>query len=170
MDNGQRREKIIELLHQNTQPIKGGEMAVLLGVSRQVIVQDIALLRANNKNILSTNKGYLLFDPFLGYQRPVRTIKVTHTDSQIQDELYTIVDYNGAVLDVVIEHKVYGLITVDLFIKSRQDVDEFVDKIRTANDRPLKDLTNNDHYHTIQADTIQILDAIENRLKEKGYA
>lgn len=98
--------------------MSGTELAKELGVSRQVIVQDIALLRAVNKNILSTNKGYVLYDPSEETQKARRTIAVSHSDEQTQDELYTIVDFGGKVLDVVIEHDIYGQITVDLILKA----------------------------------------------------
>ena len=75
-------------------------------MSRQVIVQDIALLRATNKNILSTNKGYFLYNPGKGPQKPKRSFCVQHTTEQMQDELYTIVDYGGKVLDAVVEHDI----------------------------------------------------------------
>ena len=59
MEGDERRKKIIEILHGRKMPVSGTELAAELGVSRQVIVQDIALLRATDKNILSTNKGYI---------------------------------------------------------------------------------------------------------------
>ena len=101
-------------------------------MSRQVIVQDIALLRATNKNILSTNKGYFLYNPGKGPQKPKRSFCVQHTTEQMQDELYTIVDYGGKVLDAVVEHDIYGQITVDLMLCNRMDVDEFMEKLPGA--------------------------------------
>lgn len=89
-----------------------------------MIVQDIALLRATNKNILSTNKGYFLYNPGKGPQKPKRSFCVQHTTEQMQDELYTIVDYGGKVLDAVVEHDIYGQITVDLMLCNRMDVDD----------------------------------------------
>ena len=135
-----------------------------------MIVQDIALLRAVNKNILSTNKGYVLYDPSEEIQKARRTIAVSHSDEQTQDELYTIVDFGGKVLDVVIEHDIYGQITVDLILKSRQDVDEFIAKVAKSKAKPLKTLTGNKHFHTVEADSEQLLDIIEEKLREKGYA
>lgn len=55
MEGEKRREQLIALLKQADIPVSGTDLAKRLGVSRQVIVQDIALLRAVNKNILSTN-------------------------------------------------------------------------------------------------------------------
>ena len=169
MEGDKRRESIVELLKNSEKPISGTEAAKKFGVSRQIIVQDIALLRATNKNILSTNKGYILYDPEKGMKKAKRTMYVRHSDQQIQDELYTIVDFGGKVLDVVVEHTVYGEITVDLILKIRQDVDEFTDKIQAGKDQPLKTLTGGSHYHTVEADSEEILDRIQGALKEKGY-
>ena len=63
-----RREKIIEIMSNQKEPVSGSDLAKKFSVSRQVIVQDIALLRATNKNILSTNKGYFLYNPGKGPQ------------------------------------------------------------------------------------------------------
>ena len=101
MDAEERRGQIITLLKDSSKPISGTELAKRLSVSRQVIVQDIALLRAGNKNILSTNKGYLLYDDHAPEKTYRRTVRVRHTNDQILDELYTIVDYGGRVRDVV---------------------------------------------------------------------
>ncbi|MFP3156245.1 transcription repressor NadR [Lachnospiraceae bacterium ZAX-1] len=169
MEGEERRKKLIDLLRSNSQPLSGSGIAKYFGVSRQVIVQDIALLRAIDKNILSTNKGYILFYPKAEPTRAKKTMHVCHTNEQIKDELYTIIDYGGTVLDVVVEHEIYGQITVDLLIKSHQDVNEFVDKIKAVQARPLKELTDGDHFHTVEADTPQLLHMIEGKLSEKGY-
>ncbi len=170
MEGQMRRDTIIKMLGEKGKPLSGTELAKELGVSRQVIVQDIALLRAVNKNILSTNKGYVLYDPSEEIQKARRTIAVSHSDEQTQDELYTIVDFGGKVLDVVIEHDIYGQITVDLILKSRQDVDESIAKVAKSKAKPLKTLTGNKHFHTVEADSEQLLDIIEEKLREKGYA
>lgn len=169
MEGKHRREKLISLLQQADAPISGTDLAKHLGVSRQVIVQDIALLRAVDKNILSTNKGYVLHVPELGSDRVKRSFAVSHNKEQIQDELYTIVDYGGKVLDVVVEHDIYGQIMVDLILCNRLDVDEFVERINVSKSRPLKVLTDGEHWHTVEADSEKILDKIEEKLKEKGY-
>lgn len=169
MEGERRREKIINLLTQNPQPVTGSEIAKQFQVSRQVIVQDIALLRATNKNILSTNKGYVLYHPPIDAARVKCTFRVSHTDAQIQDELYTIVDCGGKVLDVVVEHDIYGQITADLILKNRQDVDEFISKIKKSTSKPLKELTSSHHFHTVEADTRQQLDTISQKLSAKGY-
>ena len=158
MDAEERRGQIITLLKDSSKPISGTELAKRLSVSRQVIVQDIALLRAGNKNILSTNKGYLLYDDHAPEKTYRRTVRVRHTNDQILDELYTIVDYGGRVRDVVVEHDIY-----------RQDADEFVRRLQANQTRPRNELTDGYHYHTIEAEKEAYLDRIEEKLNEKGY-
>lgn len=169
MEGEKRRERLIALLKQADVPVSGTDLAKRLGVSRQVIVQDIALLRAVNKNILSTNKGYVLYVPQSGNERVKRSFAVNHSKSQIRDELYTIVDYGGKVLDVVVEHDIYGQIMVDLILCNRLDVDEFVERIEHSKSRPLKVLTEGEHWHTVEADSEKVLDKIGEKLKEGGY-
>lgn len=164
----ERREKIITLLTNTKKPISGTELAHQMKVSRQVIVQDIALLRASNRDILSTNKGYL-YDKANEKKVVRRTFFVSHTDEQMADELFTIVDNGGRLKDVVVEHEIYGQITVDLILENRCDVQEFLDKLASCTAKPLNILTNGKHYHTVEADREEILDRIEQKLQEKGY-
>ena len=168
MEGDSRRDKIIAMLNQAPEPLSGAALAKQLKVSRQVIVQDIALLRAYDKNILSTNKGYILYQPETKavYKR---TVSVIHTDGQMQYELFAIVDCGAHVLDVVVEHEVYGQITVDLFLRSRTDVDEFIEKIAKSKAQPLKTLTNGAHFHTVEADSEDVLARVERQLDARGY-
>lgn len=167
MESNERREQLWKLLSESKEPLSGTALAQKLNVSRQVIVQDIALLRAVNKNILSTAKGYLLYHP--EPKRATRCFSVCHNTSQIEDELCSIVDHGGNILDVIVSHPIYGTISADLIIKNRSDVHDFVRKVTEKQTVPLKELTNNYHFHTVEADSEQILDEIEEVLKEKGY-
>lgn len=169
MEGHARRKKILEILNNEGTPVSGTELAGRLGVSRQVIVQDIALLRAVNKNILSTNKGYILFVEKTSINRKKRTYKVKHKDEEILDELNTIVDFGGRILDVVVEHDIYGQISVDLIVNSRADAEAFVKSVERYKTKPLNDLTHGLHFHTVEADSEEILDKIENELNKKGY-
>ncbi len=167
MEGQERRDKLIELLRNAKEPISGTELAKKLGVSRQVIVQDIALLRAVNKNILSTTKGYMIYLP--EKQKANRCFLVKHTTDEIEDELCTIVDNGGKVLNVIVAHELYGEIAADLIIKNRLDVYDFVKKVKLKNTVPLKELTDGVHLHTVEADSEEILDKIENALRGKKY-
>lgn len=167
MEGDERRIKIMDILNNCSQPISGSELSEKLKVSRQIIVQDIALLRAVNKNIISTNKGYVLYQD--SSRRFKRSFQVCHDDGLMEDELNTIVDNNGKVLDVVVEHDIYGQITVDLIIASRRDVKEFLEKINRNKTKPLYTLTDGVHYHTVEADEERDLDIIQEALREKGF-
>ncbi|WP_312492983.1 transcription repressor NadR [Anaerosporobacter sp.] len=168
MEGVERREKLISILkNRKEEPISGTELAKQLGVSRQVIVQDIALLRAVNKNILSTTKGYLLY--YQEAEKVNRCFMVKHTNDLIEDELCTIVDHGGKVLDVIVLHDIYGEIRTDLIISNRKDVYDFVKKVNEKQTVPLKELTDGTHLHTVEADSENVLDNIEVALREKGY-
>lgn len=167
MDGNQRRKQIIEILKNTTEPISGTTLAKQFHVSRQVIVQDIALLKANHFDILSTNKGYLLFVPQKKWVE--RVYYVNHDNDQIEDELNTIVDLGGRVLNVMVDHEIYGKVTAPLIINNRKDVLDFIKKIEMTSAIPLKHLGNGNHYHTIEADKEETLDLIESELLKKGY-
>lgn len=169
LDGEQRRKEIIRILKESSRPVSGAEFARILGVSRQVIVQDVALLRATDKNILSTNKGYVLFEPKKESQSCKKTLCVRHATEQVLDEFYTIVDLGGKILDVVVEHELYGQIAVDLIIASRQDAEEFFAKMQNSRVKPLKELTEDVHYHTIVTEDALTMKRIEQALLQKKY-
>ena len=134
-------------------------------MSRQVIVQDIALLRANGAAIFSTNRGYLI----QADKQYSRVLKVVHEDDEVEEELSTIVDAGGHVKDVFVYHKVYGVIRANMDIKSRRDVRNYLEEIRTGKSSLLKNVTSGYHYHTICAESEEVLDAIQEELKQKGF-
>ena len=155
MKGDERREKIIDILIKSSEPVSGSALAKMLSVSRQVIVQDMALLRAADKNILSTNRGYMIFSSLLGYNTFKRCIKVTHSE--------IIVKNGGKMLDTIVEHEIYGQICVDLFIESYNDIDNFLAK--KPESKTLLSLTDGVHFHTVEAKTEEALDKIEEELK-----
>jgi len=165
MKNDERRLKIIELLSNAAEPISGSRLAKELGVSRQVIVNDVALIRATRPEIISTNSGYVI----LHSESRRRIFKTRHTDEETEDELTAIVDLGGAVLDVFVEHKVYGTITAPLNIHSKREVQKFIEDMNSGVSTPLKNITQGYHYHTVEAHNTETLDEIEKALKDKGY-
>lgn len=167
MEGSKRREQLVKILNESTEPVSGGELSRLLGVSRQVIVQDIALLRASDMNIFSTTKGYLIYHS--DGPKVKRIFQVKHSTDQIEDELCTIVDNGGKILDVQVKHDIYGEIGTALIIRNRQDVYDFVKKVKENKIVPLKELTDGVHKHTIEADNETTLDRIEKALEEKNY-
>ena len=163
-----RRTRLLRLLQEQGAPLSGTALAKALGVTRQIIVQDIALIRAENHNILSTNKGYLYRDANMENTQPKRVIHVRHSTEQVLDEFLTVLDLGGTVLDVAVEHEIYGQIRAELLIETPQDAREFVDRLSRCRDNPLKVLTDDCHYHTITAPAEKLLDLIEAALRAKG--
>jgi len=167
MEGNKRREQLIKILREQGEPVSGGELSRILGVSRQVIVQDIALLRAADINIFSTTRGYLIYQS--DNPKVKRVFRVKHLTEQIEDELCTFVDNGGKILDVFVTHEIYGDIATALTIRNRQDVYDFVKKVKEKKIVPLKDLTDGVHQHTVEADSEETLSRIEDALREKGY-
>lgn len=167
MQGKERRERIMDILKRTEGTIKGVELAEVFSVSRQVIVQDIALLRAQGERVISTSEGYLHLKSELATCK--RVLFLSHKNTEIEEELMMIVDLGGHILNVIVEHPIYGEIDVDLRIHSRKQVEEFVRRAKSHDFIPLMQLTGGGHYHTIEAPTEEVLDSIEKALKERGF-
>lgn len=161
-----RKEKIIEEIKKNNKPISASTLAKKLGVSRQIIVGDVALIRASGTNIIATPRGYILDSK---QQNQTYTIAVNHSQEQMADELYTIVDLGGCAIDVIVDHPVYGQLTGKLHLSSRYDVDQFIKKVNNNQAKPLSQLTDGLHLHTIQCLNEDTYQRIVSALDEKGY-
>lgn len=166
LDGNSRRQTLLSLLSQSDVPLSGTRLGKETGVSRQVVVQDIALLRTAGYPIVSTGRGYLLIEDHGGC---TRVLKVCHSDEQVEDELQTIVDLGGCIVDVSINHRVYGKVSAPLNIKSRRDTHNFQTELASSKSTLLSSATSGYHYHTIRADSEEILDEIEEALRAKGY-
>ena len=158
-----RQQQIIKILQEEKTPQSGSALAERFDVSRQIIVKDIGVLKAFGINIISTNKGYKIDKD----QKLTFIIETSHADDAIKDELNTIVDNGGIIVDVFINHPVYGVIRKDLDIHSRNGVTNFVKNMRKS--IPLKNLTDNIHYHTIKVNSDDDFEKIKEALSEKGY-
>ena len=169
MTGEQRRTEIRRMLQQSQQPLTGTALANALHVSRQVIVQDIALMRAEHLPILSTNKGYLLRPDDVRLQQPKRVFFVRHTTEQVLEEFMTVIDLGGRILDVAVEHELFGPIRADLLIENAQDARDFVTRLGACRDNPLKVLTDDCHFHTVAAPSEKLLDLIESELRSRGF-
>ena len=137
MSGEERRGKIIQALKNSDKAVSATTLAKEFDVSRQVIVQDVALLRANGKNIFSTNRGYLIQED----EETTRVFKVQHEDDEVEKELTTIVDLGGTVEDVFVYHKVYGVLRAEMNIKSRMDIRNYMEEIRSGKSSLLKNVT-----------------------------
>ena len=167
MDGEQRREEILKLLERETKPISGTYLSKHFKVSRQVIVQDVALLRASGYDILATARGDILNQDASNMLQ--RVIWVKHTHDEAEDELNTIIDNGGRVRNVIIMHPVYGEVVADLMIKTRREIKQFVEKLKETKASTLLSLTDGMHMHTIEASSKEELDIIEEELNTKGY-
>ena len=169
MNGESRRETIKKMLLQAQRPLTGTALAQELHVSRQVIVQDIALMRAEQLPIVSTNKGYLLGPDAARSSQPKRVFFVRHTTEQMLEEFMAVIELGGRILDVSVEHELYGPIRADLLIENAQDAQDFVDRLNSCRDNPLKVLTDDCHYHTVTAPSEKLLDLIEAELRNRGF-
>ena len=143
----------------------GKSLAAAYDVSRQVIVQDIALIRAAGHDIMSTNRGYIINEPVT----VSRVFKVKHTDEQVEEELNSIVDLGGCVRNVMVNHRVYGRMEAELNISSRRKAADFIRDLKSGKSSPLKNITSGYHYHTVEADSEETLGMIGEMLEEKGF-
>ncbi|MCR1953141.1 MULTISPECIES: transcription repressor NadR [unclassified Clostridium] len=166
MSSIERREEIMKMLVESNKAIKGTELASLFGVTRQIIVKDIAILRAAGKNIIATPDGYI-------YNKNINKVKsiiaVNHDSSKTIRELEIVVKYGGIIEDVIIEHPLYGEIRGNLMIKNLNDLNKFENEFKRKNAKPLSNLTNGIHLHTIAADSKEDIEAIKRELLEKGF-
>ena len=166
MDGQTRRQKLLEIVRKSDKPVSGTTLASQLNVSRQVVVTDIALIRANGIDIISTNRGYIVN---ADNQKCSRVIKCRHTDDEILDELFTIVDNGGCAENIIINHRYYNRLEAPLNVRSRLDAKEFMEAIKSGKSKSLSSATSGYHYHTISAESEAVLDVIEQELKERGY-
>ena len=165
MKAAERREQLKKILTESSVPVSGSALAKILSVSRQVIVTDIALLRAEGEDILSTSQGYVLSRE----QMCKRIFKVHHTREDCEAELNIFVDCGAIVKDVFVSHRAYGVLRGELDIRSRLDVQDFLESIRSGKSTLLSSTTEGYHYHTILAPSEKILDMIEDQLWQKGF-
>lgn len=167
LDGPDRRSCIKEILVNAEEPVKGSMLAARFRVSRQIIVQDIALLRASGQDILATPQGYLLVAALTG-AKIIRTFAVKHGFLGLEKELNIFVDNGGKVLDVVVEHPLYGELKGMLMLSSRRDVQEFMQNLQESNAQPLSVLTEGVHLHTVEAAQTQVMEMIERDLAAAG--
>ncbi len=161
----ERRKEIVNFLISEQKAVSGASLAEKFGVSRQIIVQDISLLKASGYEILSTHNGYIVqHTPLVE-----RVFKLYHTTEQTEDELNTIVDLGGTVVDVFVWHKVYGKVVAKLNIFSRLHVRQFIEAVRSGKSTELMNITGGYHYHTVRAESEEILDEIGQALEKRKY-
>lgn len=165
MNTAERRGEILKLLKEADSPVAARALASRFGVSRQVIVQDLAVIRASTPGIMSTTKGYIMQQDI----SCTREFKVRHSQEKAAEELTLIVDCGGRVKNISISHRVYGRVTAEMDIRSRQDVAEFTESLKNSRSTVLSSATSGYHYHLVEAASEERLDLIEKQLKEAGF-
>lgn len=166
MDSTARRKYILETLTQNHKPISGSKIAEKCGVSRQIIVGDVAILKAEGKNIISTPRGYQLTDS--GAKGITHIFVCSHSRARMQEELEAIVDNGGIVHNVVVEHEVYGDLEGRLDLHSRREVYQFIEQMQASKAELLSSINGGIHTHLVETSTQEDMDAIQKKLEELG--
>lgn len=165
MNAEERRTKIGLYLSSSDSAVTGSELSRLFGVSRQIIVQDITVLKAKGYDVISTHNGYIVQKA--PYKE--RVFKLRHDRDETEKALYCIVSHGAIVVEDFVWHKVYGKIRAGLNIHDEQTVKKFMDGVRSGKSTELMDITGGYHYHTVRADNEETLDAIESELKRYGF-
>ena len=165
MKSAERRQEILSFLGNADNPVPANVLKDKFNVSRQVIVQDVAILRANGYDVISTNRGYLLS----GGQEVTRVFKCRHSFEQLVDEGELIIALGGGIEDIFVNHRVYGRISARLDLHNKLHVEELYRSLVSGASKPLMSVTDGYHYHTLSAEDERTLDEIENALRKKGY-
>ena len=168
MDSERRRSELLNLLQNSPEPVKGADLAKHFNISRQAIVQDIAILRASGETIISSLQGYML-PPEPQNKWIESIIACNHTRAQIEEELSIIVNLGGQIVDVIIEHPVYGEMWGSLMISSLRDLKLFIHTLRETEANPLLTLTGGIHLHTIKAPDETVIAEIKKSLQSEGF-
>ena len=140
MNAAQRRERILTRLTGASEPMSASLLAGELGVSRQIVVGDVALLRAAGAQI----------------------------DEEMRAELYTVVDQGGVVVDVAVENPLYGELRGNLNLASRYDVDLFLRQAADTPECLLSRMTGGVHLHTLHCPDEASFRRVKAALAEKG--
>lgn len=165
MNTEDRREKLLERLKEAEQPLTGTKLSREFGVSRQIIVGDISILRAQGVQIFATPRGYILPQEQEAPSQMV-TLVCQHDAEGMENELLAVVDNGGAVLDVIVEHPVYGPIRGDLLLENRRDIRAFLSKMQKCQANPLLVVTGGVHMHTVRVPDKETLQAIREDLRK----
>lgn len=166
-DSGdERRQQILAWMRSHDGPTPGGELAAHFQVSRQCLVQDIAILRAGGEEIIATPRGYQL--PKTSAQMHRAVLACHHEPERTEEELNTLVDSGVKILDVIVEHPIYGELRGSLMLESRADVRDFLDHVNESKASLLLTLTGGTHLHTVEASRPDAISRAKAELKKRG--
>ncbi len=162
----ERKMAILARLKESDSPVSASVLAKELGVTRQVIVGDVALLRASGSSVIATPRGYL----FDRRETARYVVTSTHEHDRLLEELCLILDCGCGIVDVMVEHTVYGKICCDLHIFTKEEARVFVEKLEEEKALPLSVITNsNTHLHTLQCPSEKHFLQAKELLKSKGF-
>lgn len=161
----ERRAEILSLIANSNNPVTANYLSEKFSVSRQVIVQDVAILRANGYSVISTNRGYVMEGGALAE----RVFKCRHTLDRLVEESEIIINLGGKVEDISVNHRVYGKISAKLELSSVRHAEELYRSLASGASKPLMSVTDGYHYHTVTAESEEKLDAIGAALKAAGF-
>ena len=165
MEAVERRRAIAQRLAQADGPVSAAALAKAFSVSRQIIVGDVALLRAGGMEIFATPRGYILPGEPAAL---TRTVACVHSGGEMARELEIMVDQGCQVVDVVVEHPIYGQLAGQLHLSSRYDVQEFIRSVSKNQANLLSDLTGGIHLHTLRCPSEEAFQRVRAALDEAG--
>jgi len=166
-DSGERRRRrIVQWMRTHGGPVRGGELARQFRVSRQCLVQDVAILRASGQEILATPRGYRLPEKEADSHREILACR--HAPERTREELQILVDNGVKVLDVIVEHPLYGELRGSLMIESRADIEDFLKRVRASHATLLSSLTDGVHLHTVEASRPNMIARAKSKLRACG--
>ncbi|HTW25332.1 MAG TPA: transcription repressor NadR [Candidatus Baltobacteraceae bacterium] len=162
-----RRRQIVAWLRARGGPVPGGEIAKHFRVSRQCLVQDVAILRASGEEILATPTGYRLPAESTRAHRAILACK--HPPERTEEELQILLDHGVKILDVIVEHPIYGELRGSLMLESRADLQDFLAHVRASHAALLSSLTNGVHLHTVEASRPEMIARAKAQLRARGF-
>jgi uncharacterized protein len=165
--SAQRRRRIVERIRSHHGPFSGADLAKQLRVSRQCLVQDIAILRAAGEEIVATPRGYRL--PENAKDRHRAVLACRHAPERTEEELQILVDHGVKILDVIVEHPLYGELRGSLMLESRADVQDFLKQVKATHAALLSSLTRGVHLHTVEASRAEMIARARAKLRERGF-
>ena len=169
MKAAERREKIVEKLKKSGDAVSASSLAEVLGVSRQIIVGDVALLRAAGENITSTPRGYVIDKSGQVSGQFIKQVACVHDSEKMAEELRICVDQGCSVLDVIVDHPIYGQLTGQLRLRSRYDIEQFSQKCAAQEAHALSELTDGVHLHTLECPDESAYERVCAELKKAGF-
>ena len=161
----ERRQAVLKVIEESENPVSAASLAARFSVSRQIIVGDVALLRAAGAEISATPRGYLVLKNNMGI---TGRIACQHSAGEMEDELNAIVDQGCTVEDVIVEHPIYGQLTGPLHLTSRYEVSQFISHSAKEDARPLSNLTEGIHLHTVTCPDEDAFRRVKEKLRELG--